>query len=396
MGSTFRKIEAIIHDSGASPLFSYRFLLYMISKVYGGAAKLRRQFYKKALLKSKRLPCLIISIGNITVGGTGKTPMTMYVAQVVKQLGYKVAIISRGYKGKAEKVGGIVSDGKALRMTPEMAGDEPYLMANRLKNVPVIVGEDRFNSSRLAIRKFDPDVIVLDDGFQHLRLHRDLDLVLLDYRKPFGNGHLLPRGVMREPVSALACAHAIILTRSDMVNDNEMSSSREKLHFYKRKKPVYRTIHHPFVYHITSGEKKIFEKNMPEIYRQDPDCIRGRTAFAFSGLADNHHFLRTLERLQCNVLGHMAFPDHHVYSERDLNDISAAAKSSLVQCLITTEKDYVRIAHNIDWPGDLFVIGIDIDFGKDKKKFNAYLEDWIKSRYESDQIVSNKVIGRDS
>jgi tetraacyldisaccharide 4'-kinase len=379
-----KKIERVITGCNNNGYGWFVPFLSMVSKVYGGAVKLRRIFYKKAVLKSKRLPCPIISIGNITVGGTGKTPMTIYVAQVVKQLGYKVAIISRGYKGKAEKGGGIVSDGKMLLMTPEIAGDEPYMIANRLKDVPVIVGKNRFKASRLAIRKFDSDVIVLDDGFQHLKLRRDLDLVLLDYRKPFGNGHLLPRGVMREPASALLCANAIILTRSDTVNDNETSSLPKKLRPYERKKPVYRTFHHPFVYKIINGEKKIFEKNMQAALRQNSDCIKGRTVFAFSGLADNHDFRQTVKSLKCNVSGYMEFPDHHSYSDRDLKDISAAAKRSMSECLITTEKDYVRIAHKIDWPGDLFVIGIEIDFGADKKRFNSYIKDWIKNWYESD------------
>ncbi|MGB5991383.1 MAG: tetraacyldisaccharide 4'-kinase [Desulfobacterales bacterium] len=384
MISIKKKIERVITGDNKNGYGWFVSFLSMVSKVYGGAVKLRRIFYKKAVLKSKRLPCPIISIGNITVGGTGKTPMTIYVAQVVKQLGYKVAIISRGYKGKAEKGGGIVSDGKMLLMTPEIAGDEPYMIANRLKDVPVIVGKNRFKAGWLAIRKFDSDVIVLDDGFQHLKLQRDLDLVLLDYRKPFGNGHLLPRGVMREPASALLCANAIILTRSDTVNDNETSSSPKKLRPYERKKPVYRTFHHPFVYKIINGEKKIFEKNMQAALRQNSDCIKGRTVFAFSGLADNHNFRQTVKSLKCNVSGYMEFPDHHSYSDRDLKDISAAAKRSMSECLITTEKDYVRIAHKIDWPGDLFVIGIEIDFGADKKRFNSYIKDWIKNWYESD------------
>ena len=384
MISIKQKIERVITGDNKNGYGWFVPFLSMVSKVYGGAVKLRRIFYKKAVLKSKRLPCPVISIGNITVGGTGKTPMTIYVAQVVKQLGYKVAIISRGYKGKAEKVGGIVSNGRVLLMTPEIAGDEPYMMANRLKDVPVIVGKNRFKAGRLAIRKFDPDVIVLDDGFQHLKLQRDLDLVLLDYRKPFGNGHLLPRGVMREPASALFCADAIILTRSDTVNDYETSSSLRKLRSYERNKPIYSTFHHPFVYKIINGEKKIFETNMQEALRQNSDCIKGRTVFAFSGLADNHSFQQTVKSLKCNVSGFMEFPDHHQYSERDLDEILSAAKKSMSECIITTEKDYVRIAHKIDWPDDLFVIGIEIDFGADKKRFNSYIKDWIKNRYESD------------
>ena len=383
MISIKKKIERVITGDNENGYSWFVPFLSMVSKVYSGAVKLRRIFYKKAVLNSKRLPCPIISIGNITVGGTGKTPMTIYVAQVVKQLGYKVAIISRGYKGKAEKVGGIVSDGKVLMMTPENAGDEPYMMANRLKDVPVIVGKNRFKAGRQAIRKFDPDIIVLDDGFQHLKLQRDLDLVLLDYRKPFGNGHLLPRGVMREPVSSLLCANAIILTRSDTVNDNEMSSSLKKLRSYERKKPVYRTFHHPFVYKINNGEKKKFETNIQETSRQSSDCIKGRTAFAFSGLADNHSFQQTVKSLKCNLSGFKEFPDHHPYSERDLDEILLAAKKSMSECIITTEKDYVRIAHKINWSDDLFVIGIEIDFGADKKRFNSYIEDWIKNRHES-------------
>jgi len=379
-----KKIERVITGGNKNGYGWFVPFLSMASKVYGGAVKLRRIFYKKAVLKSKGLPCPIISIGNITVGGTGKTPMTIYVAQVVKQLGYKVAIISRGYKGKAEKVGGIVSDGRVLLMTPEIAGDEPYMMAKRLKDVPVIVGKNRFKAGRLAIRKFDPDIIVLDDGFQHLKLQRDLDLVLLDYRKPFGNGHLLPRGVMREPASALFCANAIILTRSDTVNDYEMSSSLKKLRSYERNKLVYRTFHHPFVYKIINGEKKIFETNMQEALRQNSDCIKGRTVFAFSGLADNHSFQQTVKSFKCNLSGFMEFSDHHQYSERDLDEILSAAKKSMSECIITTEKDYVRIAHKIDWSDDLFVIGIEIDFGADKKRFNSYIKDWIKNRYESD------------
>ena len=379
-----KKIERVITGDSRNGYDGFVLLLSMASKVYGGAVKLRRIFYKNGILISKRLSCPIISIGNITVGGTGKTPMTIYVAQVVKNLGYKVAIISRGYKGKAEKIGGIVSDGKVLLMTPENAGDEPFLMANKLKDVPVIVGKNRFNAGRLAIEKFNPDVIVLDDGFQHLMLQRDLDMVLLDYHRPFGNGHLLPRGVMREPVSALLCADVIILTKSDTMNNNETSTSPKKHCPYERKKPVYRSFHHPFVYKIINTEKKIFEKNIQEALRQNSDCIKGRSVFAFSGLADNHNFLRTLKSFKCNVSGFLEFPDHHPYSERDLDEILSTAKKSMSDCIITTEKDYVRIAHKIDWPGDLFVIGIEIDFGADKKQFNSFIESWINNRYESD------------
>jgi tetraacyldisaccharide 4'-kinase len=378
MGNAFEKIKTIVYDNGASPFFSLRYFLAVISKSYGGAVKLRRAFYNKSVLTSKKLSCPVISIGNITVGGTGKTPMTIYVANVLKNLGYEIAIVSRGYKGKAETIGGIVSDGKTLLMAPEIAGDEPYLMASRLRDVPIIVGKNRFKAGRLAIRKFEPDILVLDDGFQHLKLQRDIDLVLLDCRKPFGNGHLLPRGVMREPASVLFCAHAIILTRSDTLDDQEMTSLLKELHSHERKKPVYRAFHKPFVYKINNREK-----NIKDALRQDFDCMKERSVFAFSGLADNHNFRSTLKDLKCNVAGYLEFPDHHIYSDGDLKDILVAAEKSMSACLITTEKDYVRIAHKIAWPMDLYVVGIEIEFGADVERFNSFIKDRLKELRET-------------
>lgn len=134
MSNIIRIIEKIMADKGESPLFSFRSFLFVVSKVYGGAVKLREKFYQKGVFQSKRLPCMVISVGNLTVGGTGKTPMTIYVANLVKDLGYRVAVISRGYKGSAEKKGGIVSDGQTLFTGPETAGDEPYMMAAILKD----------------------------------------------------------------------------------------------------------------------------------------------------------------------------------------------------------------------------------------------------------------------
>ena len=167
----------------------------------------------RRLIPSHQLPCKVICIGNLTVGGTGKTPMTMHVAQELKRLGYNTAIVSRGYRGGAEGRGGIVSDGQSIQMGPEQAGDEPFMMARSLSGIPVIVGKNRYAAGMLAVSEFQSDVIVLDDGFQHLRLKRDIDLVLLDRLHPFGNSYLLPRGTLREPISSLERGSACILTR---------------------------------------------------------------------------------------------------------------------------------------------------------------------------------------
>ena len=368
-----KKIESVIMSDDNNGNGCFLLLLSMASKVYGGAVKLRRTFYKKSVFKSKKLSRPVISIGNITAGGTGKTPMTIYVANVINALGYNVAVVSRGYKGKAETKGGIVSDGETLLMTPEISGDEPYMMAAKLKDVPVIVGKNRFKAGRLAIGKFAPDIILLDDGFQHLKLERDLDLVLLDCRKPLGNGHLLPRGMMREPASALCCADAIVLTRADMVNNKEMTSLLQNFRFHERKKPVFRAFHKPIVYKIINGKK-----NIKKASRQSPDCMKGRTVFAFSGLADNRNFRQTLENLECNVAGHFEFSDHHSYSDSDLKNILTAAEKRMSECLVTTEKDYVRIAHKVTWPKDLYIIGIEIEFDVDGERFNNFIKDRLR------------------
>ena len=233
---------------GKAPFISLASALYPISLAYGAGQNLRAFAYRHRVMPSHQLPCKVICVGNITVGGTGKTPMTMYVAQKVKQLGYRVAIVSRGYRGSAESRGGIVSDGKSIGMGPERAGDEPYLIARSLRDIPVIIGKNRYASGMLALKQFQPDVIVLDDGFQHLRLQRDIDLVLLDHALPFGNGHLLPRGILREPISALARSTACILTRYQAGKDEPGTSRVGLIEQYTPQSPVFTASHEPYFY----------------------------------------------------------------------------------------------------------------------------------------------------
>ena len=366
------KIKAVMTENGKDRLFSFRSFLFMVSLAYGGAVKLRETLCKKSILKSKKLPCFIISIGNLTVGGTGKTPMTIHVAKLLKNLGYKVAVISRGYKGSAEKTGGIVSDGRKIFMGPDAAGDEPYMMAVNLKSIPVIVGQNRFKAGIAAIRKFNPDVIVLDDAFQHIKLVRDIDLVLLDYRHPFGNAYLLPRGVLREPISALKRADAFILTRSDASSDEDFSvsgSSEEilkvKLKHFKCNAPIFKT------FHIANIFAVVKEKTTTSEY--GPKFLQKRRVFVFSGLANNRDFRRTIASFKCVMTGFLEFPDHHPYSDKDFENIVQSAKSVGADCLITTEKDYVRIAHRTTWPVDLVVIGLEISFENDDS-FNAFIK----------------------
>ena len=176
------RIRNIIYQNKPLPCFSLGTPLFLLSLLYRIGVQLRAHSYQKGLLKSHRLPCIVISIGNLTVGGTGKTPMTIYLARLCQRLGYRTVIVCRGYKGLASEQGGIVSDGQTVRMNYADAGDEPVMIARQLGDIPVVIGRSRYKAGSLAISRFTPDVIILDDGFQHLSLARDINVILLDYK----------------------------------------------------------------------------------------------------------------------------------------------------------------------------------------------------------------------
>lgn len=373
-----KKIENIIIDDIPDGGFCLRMLLSIVSVPYGGAVTLRRRCYQKGFIQPKRLPCIVISIGNLTMGGTGKTPMTIYITQRIKELGYTVAIISRGYKGKTERKGGIVSDGRNVLIGPEDAGDEPFMMASQLRDIPVVVGQNRFKAGMLALKHFAPNVLVLDDAFQHVKLWRDIDLVLLDYRRPFGNGFLLPRGFLREPIFSLLRADALILTRYDIGDDYRKTSFLAELKSYVSGKPIFRASHSSYIHDVIKGEDRLFEERFPKPLISDTHLLKGRRAFLFSGIANHKDFHKTVGNLGCVVTGFQEFPDHYQYKDTDVKHIVLSAKDADAECLVTTEKDYVRMDRRISWPVDLVVLGIDSEFGDDETTFNTFLQNRLE------------------
>ncbi|NNK86173.1 MAG: tetraacyldisaccharide 4'-kinase [Desulfobacterales bacterium] len=369
-----RKMLKIMTGERKRPFSFFESLLYFVSIIYYGLAEFKAEVYKRGIIKSKRLPCKVISIGNITAGGTGKTPMTLYVAGLMQRLGYEVVVISRGYKGELEKTGGIISNGKTVLMGPKKAGDEPFMLAGRLKNIPLIVGQNRFEAGMQAVKKFNPDVIVLDDGFQHLKLKRDVDLVLLDSNKPIGNLHLLPRGILREPLSALLRADAFIMTRSDRASDEEAKKSLSGLKEFMHSKPVFKTSHQPYVY-IVKKEKNIpFASISKKSFLYDFDFLQDSRVLAFAGIARNDDFRHTVENFKCDIADFIGFEDHHQYSDNDLRRMFRLAEKTNVEFLITTEKDYARIANRVAWPIDLVVIGIEISFLSNPEVFADFIK----------------------
>jgi tetraacyldisaccharide 4'-kinase len=364
-----QKIETIMNSRKESRFSFIVFLLLIFSYIYGLVLKLRVFFYKNGIFTAKKLPCAVISIGNITVGGTGKTPMTIKTARLAKELGYKVAVISRGYKGSASKKGGIVSDGNKILMGQDQAGDEPFMMAASLKNTPVAVGQNRFRAGMLVIKEFLPDVIILDDAFQHLKLKRDIDIVLLDHRQPLGNNHLLPRGILREPGSALLRSDALVITRSDAGFEPSLPEQNKSL----GKKPIFKSVHRPYVHKYVAAKNALDDGKKRLAPPKEVEDLTGRRVFTFSGIAGNSDFRATVKGFGCNIAAFLEFSDHHNYSEVDRLQILRQAELTKVDFIITTEKDYARFAQGFSFPVDLVVIGIEIVFADGGSAFDTFL-----------------------
>jgi tetraacyldisaccharide 4'-kinase len=356
-------------ESNASyPLFSMATPLHALSRIYGGVVRQREKLYARGTLKSFRLPCPVVSVGNLMVGGLGKTPMVIHLARHLTNRGIRVAVISRGYKGSGQKNGAVVSDGRELQCDVGQAGDEPYLIAQLLENVPVLVGKDRNRAGRAAISLFDPDVIILDDAFQHLRIKRDLDLMLLDAKSPFGNAFLLPRGRLREPLAALSRADAVVLTRSTPHTAQRLPN----LDGLDPSPPVFRCVHAEVIRGVAGQHHSLPPLNKLPVGVSDLNGVR---LFAFAGLAHNRYFFDALRsRFGGTLAGTMAFEDHHAYGQEEMAAIGRAALDAGAALLVTTDKDYVRFFGRVQLPLDLVVMGVEIKFRDDAEQWQKYLD----------------------
>ena len=305
---------------------TFLFPFYLLSLPYGWAVRLRGAGYAMGLFKRKCLSCPVISVGNITVGGTGKTPLVMTLAERLRAEGVPVAILSRGYKGRKAS-GSVVSDGQKILLTPEESGDEPYLMARTLKGIPILVGKDRFVTGRRALQRFGVQGLLLDDGYQHLRLHRDLDILLIDSRIGFGDHHLLPRGILREPLSNLRRAQLFVLTK---VEDREACKPLEaKLRQIHPGAEIY---HSHYEAAGLVGPKGEWEEMAD---------LKGKKVFALSGVANPGYFTSLLRKCGLEIVEEQTFPDHHSYTAEDLTSIQETVNK--FDYLATTEKDMVKL-----------------------------------------------------
>jgi tetraacyldisaccharide 4'-kinase len=306
-----------------------RIVLSALEGGYRGLLGAREWLYGRGVLRSRTLSCPVVSIGNLTVGGTGKTPAVDLAVGTLMDLGRRVAIVSRGY-GRRSSGLQVVADTASIRLDPDDAGDEPFLLARRLPGVPVVVGANRHHAARLAIERFGVTAIVLDDGFQHRTLAKDLEIVMTRARRPWGNGRLLPHGPLREPLTALARAGLIVAAGADRAEDAE--EVRETARRHAPGVPVIAARYVP----VESWEA--------ERMRPHPlGDLAGRRLLAFAGIASPEAFARTLDTLRVEVADFASFADHHWYTAGDLDALDARAAILGAEGLVTTEKDWVRL-----------------------------------------------------
>ena len=307
-------------------------LYYLSARLFQGASFLHRTAYKYGLFPSYKASIPVISIGNMTMGGTGKTPFVLYVAQLLTSQGFRVAVLSRGYKGKASQKGGLVSDGMRLFLSSKESGDEPYLLAKNLKNIPIFVGKNRWKESKKARDFFKPDILLLDDAHQHFKLASKISILLIDCLDPFGGGKHYPEGRLRESLNGVNRADLVVLTHVAGMSDKDKQEIIKKLRGLGYKRSIHEV---NFVPHkIIRGDEKVsFE----------PRELRNKKVFVFTAIANPHKFLNTLRELHVQVLGHIFFRDHHQFSERDMQNIYHLAQSKKVDMILTTEKDSVRV-----------------------------------------------------
>ena len=326
-------------------------ILFALAQVFSGAVKLRRVLYNARILRDATLGVQVIAVGNLTVGGTGKTPVVEKFARALQDAGRKVAILSRGYRSKPKPLHRrfldtlllrddttpprIVSDGQSLLLDSLSSGDEPYMLASNLRDVIVLVDKDRVKAGRYAVETFGCDTLLLDDGFQYWRLRgRRTDVVLVDAQQPFGNGFMLPRGTLREPPSHLRRANVVFLTKVDRsvpARSRSVDELRAKVAQLNPTAEIIECVHRPLYFeNVFSGE------------RHGLDLVQGRQVASLSGIAQPESFESKLVELGAEIVLARRFADHHRFDQQEILEAINRAKKRGATCLLTTQKDAVR------------------------------------------------------
>jgi len=323
-----------------------RGLLFVFSLAYGLLVTILAAIYK---LHPARVNCKVISVGNITLGGTGKTSLVEYLAQKISQHGNKVVVLSRGYKRNSKHLG------------MQGMGDEPEMLQRKLPKVPVIVDKDRLRAATSAINDYAADTIILDDGLQQWRISKDLEIVTIDTGNPFGNSRLLPAGFLREPLGTLKRADVFVLTQANL--EQERSDLIARLQQLNPRALIVESRHEPQGFSNLNDPDKIL----------NPDSLKGRSALVFSGIGNPLAFEKTVTCLGINFADALRFDDHYNYTQTDLDAIVKSAKERKLDTIITTEKDAIKISRLKINHANIFSLNIKLVINKNETEFDRRL-----------------------
>ena len=365
-----RLLKVISKEVNGKRAACLRGFLKSLSWIFVALVQLRLLLHRHRIIRASTLGCQVISVGNITVGGTGKTPIVETFARSLQQKGRKVAILSRGYKSrktplwekilkKEERLPRVVSDGERLLLNSDLAGDEPYMLASNLPDAVVLVDKDRVKSGKYAIRKFGCDTLVLDDGFQYLKLQHRLDIVLVDYTNPFGYRRVLPRGLLREPMRNLKRAGFIFITKCPPEGAPELKARLRELN---PRAEISECRHSP--------------KYLENLYTREQtglDFLQGLKISAVSGIAVPESFENGLRKLGAEIVHSARYADHHRYTQQEIIETINQAAEAGAEVIVTTEKDAVRfpLLDRCDLP--VIFLRVEIEMLSGSEAFN----DWI-------------------
>jgi len=354
--------QRIWDDDGITGCYSpVKIIAYVLSFFYRLIINFRNSLYDHKILKEVTLPCPVISVGNITVGGTGKTPCVIMLAQMLQENGFKPAILSRGYGGKNINPVNIVSDGNKILLDSETAGDEPFLIAQVLKGIPVITGAKRIVTGKTAINQFGANVLICDDAMQHRQIFRDINLVLLDNEYLRGNDHILPRGRLREPINGLGRASAFVFTHTNEAQ--QTNNTIEKL-VQTENIPIFRSIHKSK--DIVKGD---YSAQWPI------SILAGKKVCVFCGIAKPDSFKKNLLAAGAQVLSFDIFPDHHRYNKNELEKIKTRFIDCRADFLISTQKDGMRIQEFSEFLKIIYMLRIELEIIPSGESFKEFILD---------------------